>query len=609
VVTGRSWQPNYVANRLSRRKFLAGAAAGAGAAALIACGGGSSTTETSQRITVDPSGVRKPGNVVYEKDNWKLADESAQAVDGGTLRIRNDLDLTVSYDWYLANTGVVEEFNDRGYEYLTRANNNPQFGPISEPGLDPGTIEGQKPVAGLAEGWEVSADGLTWTFTMRKGVKFHNLPPVNGREMDINDWRQTAERYQQIGFNRSAIAGVLDRWEWPDTSHWVWKLKEPYAFLINNMNNKDFAIKIGPKELVQNDTLRAERQIGTGPLVLERVQPSVDWMFKRHEQYWAGKPHIERWHYPLIPEVANAYSQFVAKNTVRHAPSARDVLTIRRDVPEALMSGSNLSWYGLSRGIFGRYERDTAPWKDARVRIAIHKTVDQEAIAKFRSNTDAFRQAGVEIDIQRMTHAPRDPSYWLDPSKNELGADSQNYMYDLQAAKQMMTAAGFPDGAEVPMWMLLGSRNDEQNLPLDYFKKATGILKVEEHWLQMQPFYDQVQQTGNFKGFQPYTPAQSSFGVSQFDKVLRENYHSNGKAPSYPNPEMDGLIMKQLTELDPERRAAIYKDIQRVLAKNFYAIPSVWPFGAFSFQWLWVHNVSQQVEKHWLDAATPNRAG
>jgi ABC-type transport system substrate-binding protein len=157
--------------------------------------------------------------------------------------------------------------------------------------------------------------------------------------------------------------------------------------------------------------------------------------------------------------------------------------------------------------------------------------------------------------------------------------------------------------------MLLGSRNDEQNLPLDYFKKATGILKIEEHWLQMQPFYDQVQQTGNFKGFQPYTPAQSSFGVAQFDKVLRENYHTNGKAPSFPNPEMDGLIMKQLTEIDPERRAGIYKDIQRLLAKNFYAIPSVWPFGAFSFQWLWVHNVAQAVEKHWLDASTPNRNG
>jgi ABC-type transport system substrate-binding protein len=608
MATGRSWQPNYIANRLSRRKFLAGAAAGAGAAALIACGGGESGDAGTQVITVDPSGVRKPGNVVYEKDNWKLADEP-QALDGGTLRIRNDLDLTVSYDWYLANTGVVEEFNDRSYEYLTRGNVNPTFGPISVPGVDPGSIEGLKPVPGLAESWEVSNDGLTWTFTMRKGVKFHNVPPVNGREMTINDWRATAEKYLEIGFNRSAIKNILDRFEWPDQTHWVWKLKEPYAFLIHNMNNKDFAIKIGPKELVDNDQLRSNTQIGTGPMVVERVQPSIDWMFRRHEQYWAGKPHIDKWHYPLIPEIANAYAQFVAKNVIRHNPSSRDVLKIRGDVPEALLSANQLSWYGISRGIFGRYEKDTAPWKDARVRIAINKVVDQEQIARFRSNADAFRQAGVEVEIGPMTHSSRDPSYWLDPWKGELGADSENYKYDLAGAKQLTTAAGFPNGADIPMYFLLGSRNDEQKLPLDFYNKATGIINVEEHWLEMQPFYDQVQQTGNFKGFQPYTPAQSSFGQAQFDKILRENYHSTGKAPTYPTPELDAMIKKQLVENDANARGSIYKDIQRYLAKNFNGVPAAWPFGGFSFQWLWVHNVPQAIEKHWLDASTPNRNG
>jgi peptide/nickel transport system substrate-binding protein len=606
MATNGYWASQVARRHLTRRKFIAGAAAGAGAAALIACGGGETGT-TTQRIAVDPSGVRKPGNIVAEKDNWQLADE--KPVDGGTLRHRQESDLTTSFDWYAANTGIVEEFNDAGYEYLTRGNTTPWGGPVSTPGLDPGTVEGQKPVPGLAEGWEVSADGLTYTFTMRKGVRFHNIAPVNGREMDINDWRQTAEKYLEVGFNRSAIKGVLDKFEWPDSTHMVWKLKEPYAFLINNMNNKDFAIKFGPKELVNDDQLRGRVQIGTGPRVVDRIQPSIDWTFRRHDQYWAGKPHIEKWHMPIITENANFYAQFVAKNIVRYSPPSREVLTVRRDVPEALMSASVLSWYGLSRGIFGRHEKDTAPWRDPRVRIAIHKTVDQEAIAKFRSNADAFRQAGIEVEIQRMTHAPRDPSIWLDPGKNELGTDSVNYNYDIAAAKQLMSAAGHPNGIDIPMWMLLGSRNDEQNLPLDYFKKATGILNVEEHWLQMQPFYDQVQQTGLFNGFQPYTPAQSTFGVSQFDKVLRENYATTGKAPSYPTPEFDAMIQKQLTELDPERRAGIYKDIQRFLAKNFNAIPSVWVYGGFTFNWLWIHNIAQNYEKQWLDEATPNRAG
>ena len=64
----RSWFPSYTNRQISRRKFLSGAAAGAGAAALIACGGGS---DEPQRLTIDPSGVRVPGAVVYGSDEWK----------------------------------------------------------------------------------------------------------------------------------------------------------------------------------------------------------------------------------------------------------------------------------------------------------------------------------------------------------------------------------------------------------------------------------------------------------------------------------------------------------------------------------------------------------
>src|SRR3972149_5503369 len=94
-----TWLPTYSRNRISRRKFLAGAASGAAAATLIACGGGSSEPE---RISIDPSGVRVPGAVIYGSDDWKLASETKDAVPGGTFVRRLSGDLTESWDPWLA---------------------------------------------------------------------------------------------------------------------------------------------------------------------------------------------------------------------------------------------------------------------------------------------------------------------------------------------------------------------------------------------------------------------------------------------------------------------------------------------------------------------------
>ena len=235
-----SWRPSYT---IGRRRFLQAGAAGAGGAFLLACGGGGD--EPGPSLTVDPAGVRTPGAVVYTSDEWKLADETAQAVPGGVYPGRELQDLTSSWDPWLANVGLVEDFNDIGYEYLTRENRGP--------GIAPTSAEYTKIVPHLAESWEVSNDALTYTFTLRQGVKFHPIAPVNGRVMDIDDWRTTFERFLAIGTNRATLMDLLDKVEFPDARHMVVKMKAPYAPFLNRMNDKDFAFKIVPKELNAND--------------------------------------------------------------------------------------------------------------------------------------------------------------------------------------------------------------------------------------------------------------------------------------------------------------------------------------------------------------------
>ena len=288
-----SWSAAY-SRPISRRRFLTGAASGVGgAAALIACGGGDSSPQV---LTVDPASIRKPGAVVYYSDNWKLADETKGAVAGGVWPGSEDADLGASWDPYVTTSSVNDSFNDTAYEYPFRYNRGP--------GIAPGSPEYYTSVPNLASDWELANDGLTYTWTIRQGVKFHPIAPVNGRVMDIDDWKSTIERFMAIGTNRLPLVDTVDKFEFPDARHVVIKMKEPYSAFMTRMLSRDYGFKIVPKELNREPDLLNTKQIGTNYRIVDKVQPSITREFKRFDDYWDGKPFIDRWHYPVIPEIA-----------------------------------------------------------------------------------------------------------------------------------------------------------------------------------------------------------------------------------------------------------------------------------------------------------------
>jgi peptide/nickel transport system substrate-binding protein len=608
AVDYRSWIGRYTRKQISRRKFISGAAAGAGAAALIACGGGSDEPQT---ITIDPSGVRKAGNVVYAKDNWKLADETKEGVPGGVLTRRNEQDLTESMDPLFATQGRGDRFTDFGYEYLVIPNRGP--------GIDPNSSEGQALRPHLARSFEAANDGITYTFKLRPNVKFHPIAPVNGRVMDIDDWRTTYQRYIQLSVNRDAFLEVVDKAEFPDSTTMVMKLKESYAPFMARMWDYNFAFKIIPKELNASPDILARQMIGTSWRMVDKVQPSVTWEFKRHDDYWAGKPFIDRWHWPLIPEAANAYAQFVAQNVIDYTPNARDALRLRGDAPQAIMTANEIANWTVNRSNFGKIEAGTSPWKDPRVRIALHKIMDWDAYLQLESNVANFRAAGVEPELAYTTHLPWNSAYFLDPRNNELGEASQNYKYDVAAARQLMSAAGHPNGIEIDYQSRAGNASAQEisTVQLDSWAKS-GIVNANRINNTAQVYGDKIVALAEFKGMQ--YPASSS--GTDVDYLLYRNYHSNGP----PNPwtgaladkDLDALVIAQRKEPDWNKRVAILKDVQRHVAKTFPLLPGPHRFSTWRFEWPWLHNVNQPFTNRswpddswlqWLDPDMPRRNG
>src|SRR5262245_58034548 len=207
--------------RLSRRRLLATGSAAAGAALLAACGGSGSG---STGLKFDDAGdARKPGTVWTADNDWKLADETKQAVKGGIYRSFIPADQAGHYDaMSIAPSQAL--MSGHVHEFLMSRNRGP--------GIDPRSTEAGNPVPMLAQAFELSGDGTTVTFTLRQNVKWHPIAPVNGRVMDMDDWKTSFERFMTVSPQAVPMKEVFAKAEYPDARHMVWKLNFPYAPLL-----------------------------------------------------------------------------------------------------------------------------------------------------------------------------------------------------------------------------------------------------------------------------------------------------------------------------------------------------------------------------------------
>ncbi len=133
----------------------------------------------------------------------------------------------------------------------------------------------------LAAKVEISSDARTFTFTLRKGVKFSN-----GKEMTAADAVATFERYKRVSPN-SVIMGDIASMETPDPYTFVVKLNKPNAFFVEILKTPSYAVSIIPEEL-KDKPARELDIVGTGPYQVSEWQRDSHLVLKRHEGYVAN---------------------------------------------------------------------------------------------------------------------------------------------------------------------------------------------------------------------------------------------------------------------------------------------------------------------------------
>ena len=310
-----------------------------------------------------------------------------------------------------------------------------------------------KTVPGLAESFTVSDDGLTYTFKLRQGVKWHatkNFKPT--RDFNADDVVFSFERqrdpnhpYHKVSggtyeyFDAMDMGKLLTSVEKVDDHTVRFTLTAPQAPFLANMA-MDFAsilsaeyadamLKAGTPEKVDLEP------VGTGPFQLVAYQRDAVIRYKANPDYWAGKAPIDNLVFAITPDASVRYQKLKAGECqVMAFPNPADLAAMKADPVVNLMHQE-----GLNVGYLA-FNTEKKPFDDVRVRKALNLAVNKQAIID-----SVFQGAG------EAAKNPIPPTIW---SYNDAVKD---YPHDPEEAKKLLAEAG-AGGLKTRLWAMPVSR-------------------------------------------------------------------------------------------------------------------------------------------------------
>lgn len=413
----RSYWDKIISNRVSRRRALQMAAvtgASAGAIALVGC---SSDDDKGDKT---PSGGKTPGGGGGDEGTPK---------PGGTLR--GTVSLVLGKDPMKASTFLTHALASYSYSRLMRFK----------------TVVGELPEAEwyTAEP-EVAAkvenpDPTTYIFTLKDNVKFHNLPPVNGRVLNADDVVYSFERFSSISPNKADLSFVESVKASDDKKQVTFKLKEPFGLFLNRIASFQ-DLWIMPREFIESsDTASEDRMLGSGPFMFDKFEPNQVIAWKKNPDYFekdsAGNPlpYLDGVNLAIITDKNQELAQFTAGQL--------DAISVPPQLYKSFKSQAGNAIFDMApRNILSflyfepaSFTADKMPFKDIRVRQGMSMALDRDALLQLVSE-EGGKWPNTPIN------GGFGAAWWLDPQGSAIGDAGKNYKYDVAEAKKLFEAAG-----------------------------------------------------------------------------------------------------------------------------------------------------------------------
>ena len=462
--------------------------------------------------------------------------------------------------------------------------------------IDPTDRTGTRPVGDLADSWTISPDGLTYTFKLRPGVRFHDGSPMTSRDVKGS--------YDKIIFPTGGVISarkgtyqVVEAVEAPDAQTVRFRLKWPEtSFLVNLASPFSWIFKA---DILARDMRWYETNVmGTGPFKFVEHVKGSHWVAKKNPDYWdKGKPYLDGYRALFI---SSSSAQVAALRGERAHAQFRGLSPVDRDIlVQALGSKITVQespWDCVSLVAFN-HERK--PFDDKRVRRALTLALDRHGASRSLSRITVVKEVG---GIQ----VPGTP--WATPPAEleKLAGYGRDVAASRAEARRLLREAGVPDGFAFTF--------KNRGLPQPY--EPVGIWLIDQ-WRQIGLTVKQevveasamvsVLRKGDFD---VASDAQCNFvvepdmDISKFQSVgVSDNNYGR-----YKDPVLDDLYIKQARAVDPEERRRHLRAFEKRLLDEeaHYIYTLQWhrivPLNAKVRGWTVTpsHFLNQQLDGVWL---------
>ena len=412
---------------------------------------------------------------------------------------------------------------------------------------------------GLAESWDISKDGLTYTFKLRQGVKFHDGDPFNADAVVtwFNSIKEGAPGSQydatRMVYMQDFLSSWIDSVEAVDEATVRMTLPEPYSPLLANLAIPIAGI-VSPKAVAAGLDFVATNPSGTGAFRLARPE---DWtrdsqmVLEANPDYWGGAPKVDQFIIKVVPEGSTRLQQVEAGELdLAWALTPEDVERAR-DNPDLVVvedAGLNTNCVEMNT--------TKEPFTSKEVRQALNYAVNKQELSDGLYNGNMVPAGGV-----------------LPPVDWAYNPDLKSYPYDPDKAKELLAKAGFNEGNPLTFTFMA------YTIPRGYNPVGDRLATaIQEYWSKVGVQAQiQTEEWTQYRADRRADKFQCSLSGWQGDNGDPDNFlysllagdsKGAGNTAYYDNPDVNDLLRQAQTVTDQEQRKELYHKAEQTIVDD-----------------------------------------
>ena len=420
-----------------------------------------------------------------------------------------------------------------------------------------------KIIGDVATEWTIASDGLTYTFKIRPGIRFHD-----GSVMTAADVKATYDKIVSppagVRSIRTNAYTAVRAIEAPDAETVVFKLKFPSASLLANLASP-WNVIFPKKYLDKDPNYFKTLVVGSGPFKFKSYTRGSTFEGERNPDYFIpDRPYLDGYKFYISPETSvraaairsgRAYIEF------RNLPGA-EVEAIKRHLGDKVVVQETpmTAWWGIA------LNNTIKPFDDIRVRKALTLGLDRFTMSKVLYPITGLKDVGGLM---------RPNTEWA-ISTHELQkfpGFGTNIAENRAEAKKLLAEAGYPNGLQFVL--------KNRNVKLPYQDFAVYVIQewrkigveADHRPLETAAWFADGRDTGNFEAM--VSPgAEFMDDPDQFlGRYITGSPQNWGR---FSDPGIDDLFSRQARSLDPVERKKLINDIEKIVLQNAYYLPGLW---------------------------------